>query len=667
MEPKNTMKTFAMALAFLSVAGMAEAKVFTLTSPDGKTMVRIDADKTLSYTIQHGGTQVLAPSYISMTMTDGRVIGRNVGKAKASQKHLKETVKAQFYRQRQFTAECNQIDLSFDGKSGVVFRAYDQGISYRFYVGRNFFGKNGGVEVKSEQADFGFQPTDEAWLAYTTNDKKPFAMAFQNFYHHCALSQAEPKVAFLPATVKSGDVKLTITESELRAYPGMYLERGEGGQGLKAVFAPYPKKMDKYAWRGQSYVAEAYDYIAKVDGARQFPWRIVAISERDTELPVNNLVYALSEPSKITDTSWIKPGKVAWDWWNDWNLTGVDFEAGINTATYKYYIDFASRNHIPYVVLDEGWYDSRKADIMNPIKDIDLQGLIDYGKSRGVDIVLWAVFNVLDEHREEAMDKYAKMGVKGFKIDFLDRDDQTATEMAYRLAEAAARHHLILDYHGYYKPTGMSRTYPNILNYEGVFGMEEARWAKADTDMPLYDVTFPYIRMMAGQVDFTPGAMRNGTRKSWAAIYTQPISMGTRCHQLACYVVHDTPFTMLADSPTNYEREQECTDLITSIPDIFDRTLIPQGEMGKYIVTARERDGQWYVGGQTNWDAREITLPLDFLADGQRYEAVIFQDGINANHNAEDHKCVKQDVDKRSVLRIKMAEGGGFVAKILKK
>jgi alpha-glucosidase len=391
----------------------------------------------------------------------------------------------------------------------------------------------------------------------------------------------------------------------------------------------------------------------------------MAITEHDTEMPVNNLVYALASPNQIGQTDWIRPGKVAWDWWNDWNLKGVDFEAGINTRTYQYYIDFAAKNHIPYVVLDEGWYDSSKGDIMNPIPAIDLQGLIDYGREKGVSIALWTVFNVLDEHLTEACEKYAKMGVKGWKVDFMDRNDQTAVEMAERLAKTCAQYQLFLDYHGFYAPTGMSRTYPNILNYEGVFGMEEARWAKKETDMPRYDVTFPFIRMMAGQVDFTPGAMRNGTKENWVECYQNPVSMGTRCHQLACYIVHDSPFTMLCDTPTNYEREQPCVDIITSLPDTFDETKIIQGKLGSYIIVARRNGSDWYLGGQTNWDGRDVELSLDILPPGT-YQATIVSDGINANHNAEDYRIEQKTLTTNDQLSLKMANGGGFLIKLIK-
>ena len=485
------------------------------------------------------------------------------------------------------------------------------------------------------------------------------------------LDTAKQDLAFLPATIDCGKAKVTILESDLEKYPGMWLKANSSEQDkekgiLRAAFAPYPKEMAYYPWRHMSHVKSTCDYIATSTGKRNYPWRIFAITEHDTQMPTNNLVYALATPNKIGDTSWIKPGKVAWDWWNDWNLKGVDFKAGINFDTYKYYIDFAHNHGLEYIVLDEGWYNSKEGSILKPIDDIQLPKLIEYGKSKNVDIVLWAVFNVMDENLETICKTYADMGIKGFKVDFMDRDDQTAIEMMERLAACTAKHHLILDLHGIYKPHGLNRTYPNILNYESVFGMEECRWTEAKNDMPLYDVTFPYIRMMAGQVDFTPGAMRNGTRDNWKAIYTKPISMGTRCHQAACYIVQDSPFTMLADTPTNYEADEPYTRYIASLPVIFDKTIVPQGEIGKYIVTARKKGNDWYVGGQSNWDERTLTLKFDFLAAGD-YEAIVLKDGINANHDAEDYKIEKYDIHQNSEMKIHLASGGGFVIKLIKK
>ena len=613
-------------LLFIGGSG-AMSKDYTVCSPNGKNKVTVSNGINLSIT--HNDKPVVKVKAGLSSLSD-------VQFSSAKTTTVTKTISAPFYRQSSLVAVCRQVDLKIGGGFGLQVRAYDEGVAYRWYTTR----KKETV-IEDEVADFIFPHDGKAWLAYSTDDKKPFAMAFQNVYDETLLSEAKNQYAFLPATVESGDA-------------------------LSAAFARYPKKMAYYPWRGMSYVDETESFIAKSTGARTYPWRVMAITEDDREMPVNNLVYALATPNQIGDISWIKSGKVAWDWWNDWNLKGVDFKAGINTRTYKYYIDFAARNKIPYVVLDEGWYDSAKGDIMNPIADIDLQGLIDYGKAKSVSIVLWTVFNVLDEHLTEACEKYSRMGIKGWKADFLDRNDQTAVEMAERIAKTCARYRLFVDYHGYFAPTGMNRTYPNILNYEGVFGMEEARWAKKDTDMPQYDVTFPYIRMMAGNVDFTPGAMRNGTKKNWVECYENPVSMGTRCHQLACYVVHDSPFTMLCDAPTNYEQEPEYVNIITSIPDTWEETRILQGKMGSYIVTARRRGNDWYVAGQTNWDEREIMLPLDFLPASTAYRATIVTDGINANHNAEDYQVETTSLVSGGQIRLQLASGGGFLLKLIK-
>ena len=642
-------KLLTLATLFIILGGSAMAKDYTVTSPNGKNVATVN--DSLSITVSHSGKTVV-------TIKARQAHAGNIKKL-AGTKHMTETIQAPFYRHNKIWTEGNQMDLTLNDGFGLQVRACNEGVAYRFYTTNKKV-----TIIKDEMADFVFPHNSKAWLAYSTNDDKPFAMAFQNYYDETLLSKAKDKYAFLPVTVESGDVKVTILESDLRSYPGMFL-KAESNH-LKAAFAKYPKKMAYYKWRGMSYVEETEDYIAKSTGARTYPWRVMAITEKDTEMPVSNLVFALATPNQIGDTSWIRPGKVAWDWWNDWNLKGVDFEAGINTRTYQYYIDFAAKNGIPYIVLDEGWYDSSKGDIMNPIPEIDLQGLIDYGRQKGVSIVLWTVFNVLDEHLTAACDKYTKMGIKGWKIDFLDRNDQTAVEMAERIAKTCAQYKLFVDYHGYFAPTGMNRTYPNILNYEGVFGMEEARWAKKDTDMPKYDVTFPFIRMMAGNVDFTPGALRNGTKENWVECYQNPVSMGTRCHQLACYVVHDSPFTMLCDAPTNYEREQDCVDIITSIPDIFDETRIIQGLIGHYIISARRYGSDWYVGGQTNWDEREVGFSLDFLSPGESYQATIVCDGLNANHQAEDYMIQRKTLTSKDKLNIKMASGGGFLIKLMK-
>ena len=660
---KNNKKLCLAILSLLLLIGnaslAAKEKKYVLSSPDGTLKVEISAGNELVYQVMHGNDTILSHSNIALVLEDGTIVGRTPRITGERRKKIKDNIESPFYRFKEFVATGNELDLKLKGGFGIIFRAYNEGVAYRFYTTQS-----SDIIIKEEQAEFNFKEDYTAYLPYTTNDKQPMAMAFQNVYDITPLSKAQPKLAFLPVTVDCGSVKLTLLESDLEAYPGMFVQSQQGKYGLKSVFAPYPDKTDFYPWRKQEYVTETTDFISRSRGSRSYPWRVLAITEKDTDMPVNNLVYALASPNRIGDTSWIKTGKVAWDWWNDWNLKGVPFKAGINMDTYKYYIDFASRNGLEFIVLDEGWYAPKSGDMLTVIPELDLPELIAYGKSKGVEIVLWTVFNVLDSQLEAACKKYADMGIKGFKVDFLDRDDQTAVEMVYRIAEMTARYKLTLDLHGIYKPTGINRTYPHIINFESVFGMEEVKWTDIKNNMPLYDVTFPYIRMMAGPVDYTPGAMRNATKADWRAMYYTPASMGTRCHQLAAYIVHDSPFTMLCDAPTNYLNEQECVDFMASLPVEVDSTFIASGELGKYIVTVRKKDVNWYIGGMTNWDERDVQLDFSFLPEGVSYTAVLFKDGVNANKQAEDYRKETICINKDSRLTLHLASGGGFAMKL---
>jgi len=660
---KNNKKLCFAILSLLLLIGnaslAAKEKKYVLSSPDGTLKVEISVGNELAYQVMHGNDTILSHSNIGLVLENGTIVGKTPRITGERRRKIKDNIESPFYRFKEFVATGNELDLKLKGGFGIIFRAYNEGVAYRFYTTQS-----SDIIIKEEQAEFNFKEDYTAYLPYTTNDKKPMAMAYQNVYDITPLSKAQPKLAFLPVTVDCGSVKLTLLESDLEAYPGVFVQSQQGKYGLKGVFAPYPAKTDFYPWRKQEYVTETTDFISRSRGSRSYPWRVLAITEKDTDMPVNNLVYALASPNRIGDTSWIKTGKVAWDWWNDWNLKGVPFKAGINMDTYKYYIDFASRNGLEFIVLDEGWYDPKSGDMLTVIPELDLTELIAYGKSKGVEIVLWTVFNVLDSQLEAACKKYADMGIKGFKVDFLDRDDQTAVEMVYRIAEMTARYKLTLDLHGIYKPTGINRTYPHIINFESVFGMEEVKWTDIKNNMPLYDVTFPYIRMMAGPVDYTPGAMRNATKADWRAMYYTPASMGTRCHQLAAYIVHDSPFTMLCDAPTNYLNEQECVDFIASLPVEVDSTFIASGELGKYIVTVRKKDVNWYIGGMTNWDERDVQLDFSFLPEGMSYTAVLFKDGVNANKQAEDYRKETIRIDKDSRLTLHLASGGGFAMKL---
>lgn len=649
----------ALLLAGITPASLS-AKKAEVASPSGNISVTVEdgTDGNLMFSVSSNGKQLLLPSQIGMEFEGAK----KTQKIKSSKviKNIKEDVNAPFYRNPKFSTTSNELTLRLEDGNSVTFRVFDDGVAYRFSTD----GKSGNI-INNETAIYNVAGNPKVYLPHSTNPKKPEAMAFQNFYTVTPMSSASPLLAFLPVTVDyDNGLKMTMMESDLEAYPGMFVEADSTTNSLKGVFAKYPSSTDFYPWRKQEYVTGTEKYIAKSEGKRNFPWRIMAITTDDTQMPVNNLVYALASPSRVADTSWIKPGQSAWEWWNDWGLRQVPFKAGINNETYKYFIDFAADNGIEYVVLDEGWYDPKSGDMLTTIPEIDLPMLIDYANKKGVGLWLWTVFNVLDNQLEEACKKYSDMGIKGFKVDFLDRDDQTGVEMTYRICDATAKNNLMLDLHGFYKPTGLNRTYPNVVNFESVFGMEEMKWSDPSVDMPEYDVTFPYIRMMCGPVDFTPGAMRNATKSDWKAMYSNPFSQGTRAHQVANYIVQDSPFTMLADNPTSYMENQECTDFITAIPTVFEETKVIDGKMGEYIVTLRQTGNCWFVGGQTDWNPRDYELDFSFLPSAEKFKVTLLKDGVNAGKQAQDYVVETFEVNSGTKKLIHMAPGGGFAVRI---
>lgn len=630
----------------------------SLTSPNNRIKVEIQLGNSLSYSVLCNGKEILSNSNIGIVLEDGTVLGHNPQVRSKKVKKTEDNIESPFYRFNRFVALGNELDLKFKDNYGVIFRVYNDGVTYRFYTTNKQ-----DITIRNEIAEFNFNRNYTAYLSHSTNEKEPFAMAFQNIYEAKPLSQSSEQIAFLPATVDLKDgLKITLLESDLEAYPGMFLKAEQNS--LKGIFAPLPEETAYYPWRMQEYITKRSENIAQVKGTRTYPWRILAITGKDADMPVNNLVYTLASANRIGDTSWITPGKASWEWWNDWGTFNVDFAAGINMETYKYHIDFASRYGLEYVILDEGWYEPKSGDMMTVIPELDLPTLVKYADSKGVKLILWTVFNVLDTQLEEACSYYGNLGIAGFKVDFLDRDDQHAVEMVYRIAEATARHKLLLNLHGMYKPTGLNRTFPHIVNFEGVFGMEEAKWSAVEKDMPQYDVTFPFIRMMAGPVDFTPGAMRNATKRDFKPIYNNPMSQGTRCHQLAMYVVYDSPLTMLADAPTWYEREPEYTRFLASIPTDADETKVIAAQMGEYIVTARRKENTWYIGGLTNWTSRTLPVDFSFLPPGRTYQATIYADGTNAHKQAADYRVYTQEVTHSTQLEIELAAGGGFAMQL---
>lgn len=621
----------------------------TVTSPDGKIKLVVDLKDSVSYSIVHEGEVLVSPSALAMKFEGGRMLGVGEASYKVKIGSASESVDAPFYRQNKISAEWNYARVDYADWT-LEFRVYNEGVAWRFET--EF---ESDAVVLDETAQFVFPEDPMAWVPYSRG-KDLIANSYQSQYTYEKVSRfgSQSNLTFLPVAVKNKSGKtLLICESDLRSYPGMFLEGMEGG--YSATFAKLPDSTYITPTRCQLKIATRQDVIARTEGTRSYPWRIVAVAENDIQLPTNDLVYLLGEPRKVGDVSWIKPGLVSWEWWNDCGLTNINFKPGVNTETYKAYIDFAARFNIPYIIIDEGW--SAKDDIMVIKEAVDLKGLIAYGAERNVGIIIWAVANVLDDKLEEACAFYSQMGVKGFKVDFFDRDDQRCVDMVYRLAEAAGTYHLMLDLHGIYKPTGLNRTYPHIVNFEGVFGLEEVKWS--NPDMPLYDVTFPYIRQVQGPVDYTQGAYINSTEEGFEINYHKPMSQGTRAHQVATYVVFDSPLTMLCDTPSHYLADVPCTEFITSIPTVFEQTHIIAGQIGEYIVTTREKDGKWYVGALTNWDEREVIINLSFLEKGKQYTAKLLADAADSSVKPEKYKISTIDVDSASEILVKLAKGGG--------
>jgi len=638
-----------------------KSQVFNIQSPNGKLKLTVETGAGISWSVNYQDTPVITPSSISITLGNGEILGEQVTVLSSQKSSVNEDFTTPFYKKSAITNHFNQLILVCKGLYGIIFRAYDEGMAYRFFTR-----KSGEIIVSSEQARFNFNRDDTCFVPYVRDlrGKEQFIQSFEALYTEKPFSGLyRDSLIFLPVLVKANDRnKVVITEADLENYPGMYLRSAPGkGFGFEGVYAPYPlEEFQGGSHMMNTMVSKRAPYIARVDGNRDFPWRVVVISEHDADLLNNDMIQKLAAPSRIKDISWIRPGKVSWDWWNDWNISHVDFKAGINTATYKYYIDFASANKLEYIIMDAGWSDLLDLMVVSP--DINLPEIIEYAKQKNVSVILWASWYAASQKTTEAFSKYSAMGIKGFKIDFMDRDDQKMVKSIYELAQKAAEYKLVIDYHGMYKPTGLQRTYPNILNCEGVKGMENVKWTPND-DVPRYDVTIPFIRMLAGPMDYTPGAMRNSTRSGFHADGSMPMSQGTRSHQLAMYTVFEAPLQMLSDNPTVYTKESECTDFISHVPTTFDSTVAPDGSLGEFVAMARRKNGIWYAGILNNWNGRDITLDFSFLGKGE-YEAEIFKDGINADRDATDYKKEIKKLNASTRLVIHLANGGGWAARI---
>jgi alpha-glucosidase len=645
-------------LQMISLTGTAMAQSsYSLRSPDQKIEVRIRTGDRFKYDVLSNGKLLLEDSALSIKI-DKATLGHQprvkTTKPRAVNQEIVSPVPQKSSRIRE---NYNELKLEMEGDYAIVFRAYNEGIAYRLETSL----PQREVKVYGEEVNLNFAGD---YNVYYPKEDSFFSHNEREFLFLKLKDIPSTSLASLPAVVVGNDgVKLAIGESDIEDYPGLWLH-GNADNGLSGIFPPYPLKEELRKNNDRDFrVTQTADYIALTKGTRNYPWRIVGIAAKDADLITNQLVYLLAKPSQVQDTSWIKPGKVAWDWYNANNIYGVDFKSGINTQTYKYYIDFASQYGIEYVVLDEGWY--KLGDLLAVVPEMNVEELVAYGRKKNVGIILWVVWKTLDDQFETFFDQAQKWGVKGLKVDFMQRDDQVVMNFYHKVCREAARRRMLVDFHGDIRPATMTRTWPNLVNVEGVRGLEQSKWSKLAN--PEHNVTLPFTRMFLGPMDYTPGAMVNsGSEKNFAAIFERPMSLGTRVHQLAMYVVYEAPLQMLADTPSHYLREPEVMEFLAPVPTTWDETRVLDAKMGDYVVVARRKGRVWYIGGMTDWTARTLDLDLSFLPAGS-FQMDAFEDGPNADRVGIDYKRRRTAVNSNTKLTIRMASGGGWTARLFLK
>jgi len=650
-------KKWSLLLVLLGLIASIQAKEYKVESPnqDISLTVAVDKEKGISAAAFFKGTKIMEIGPVSMDVEEHGVLGfeprvRKVHRAEVDQK-LYPVVKE---KRTIVYDQYEELSLLFKKSFRVDFRAYNDGIAYRFRTDLP-----GQVKITSEQVSFAFD--QDAHIYYPTEES--FFTHAERQYEYLKISEIEKdKFASLPALVDLPfGGKVLLTESHLEDYPGLYLiAPGSGKAQLDGTFPYYVIEERLYRDRDMKPVKRA-DFMALTEGSRTYPWRVAAFAAQDADLIANDIVWRLAPENRLDDTSWIQPGIVSWDWWNATNNIGVPFSSGVNTATYKYHIDLAADYGLEYIILDEGWSVPGNLFEINP--DCDMDEITSYALEKGVGVILWVLWNALDNDLERALEQFEKWGVKGIKVDFMQRDDQTMVNYYWKVAKAAAKYKMLVNYHGSYKPTGLRRAYPNVVNREGVKGLENAKWS--DIITPDHDCTIPFIRMVAGPMDYTPGAMRNAQKINYSSSFTRPMSQGTRAHQLALYVLFDSPIQMLCDLPSHYYKEPVAMEFLSVVPAVWDETIPLFGEVGDYLGVARQSGKEYFIGVITDWSERSFTIPLDFLPDGN-YELIAYSDGPNANRYAEDcNKKIKR-VESGQSISINLAQGGGWAAVLRK-
>jgi alpha-glucosidase len=649
--PKKLLSMFALLVALTTATSASAQSSYDLRSPDKRIEIRIRTSPRLRYDVLLKGKALMEDCTLSLDV-DHATLGINPkvlsAKERTNDQTLEPPIRQKFAKIRD---NYNELRLQLDGGYSVTFRAYNEGAAYRFETAL----PQQQVRVYGEEIKYNFASN---MIAYYPQEDSFMSHNERNYLPQRLSEIATPFISSMPVVLDAGGgSKIALAESDVEQYPGLWFH-GTGGPSLVGTFPPYPLK-EKLEGDRNYHVIEAADYIAVTTGTRTYPWRIIGIVDRDVDLLTNQIVYLLAKPSQLQDTSWIKPGKVAWDWWNANNISGVDFKSGVNTQTYKYYIDFAAQYGLQYIILDEGWY--QLGNVLEIVPEINMEEITAYGKQKNVGVILWVVWKSLDDQLIPALDLFQKWGIQGIKVDFMQRDDQLLIDFYHKVSRETAKRHMLVDFHGGQKQITMTRTWPNMISGEGVRGMEWSKWS-ADSE-PLHNVTLPYTRMFLGPMDYTPGAMRNATKQTFAPIFQQPMALGTRCQQLAMYVVYESPLQMLSDSPSNYIREPEAMEFLSPIPTVWDDTKGLDGKIAEYVLVARRNGSDWYVGAMNNWTAREVEVDFSFLPAGN-FSMSSYEDGLNADRYATEYRLTKTKVNQSTKLKIKLASGGGWAAHI---
>lgn len=638
-------------ILFLTACGKENIEV---VSPGSKLRVVIETKDSLSYRVLFKEKEIVKPSVIGLDV-DGKMLGVNPQIKTIHSRSVNETIKPLYGKFKSLSDNYNETRIDFEGDYSLIIRAYDEGVAYRFITN---LGEK--ITVNNEIVNVNIA-NDPAVIFQETANYTSWEL--MHIDYNSASAIADGKRSITPVLFTMPDnVKVAIAESDVRDYPGMYLEKE--GTGFKGDFAQYPDSTALGSWGFVSVVQRTRDYIAETKGDREFPWRVIIATDDDKELLTNELVYKLATPQVLTDVSWIKPGKAAWEWWHDAMLPGADIPSGManrNTALYKHYIDFAAENNLEYLMIDAGWSHIFDLSQVNP--KVDIKEIINYGKSKNVGVFLWCVAMALTDKADEYLKMMHDWGAVGIKVDFFDRDDQLAMDWYETIARKAAENKLMVNFHGCSKPTGMQRMYPNIVNYEAVRGAECSKWDL--TANPKHHVTFPFTRMLGGALDYTPGAMRNCSPQLFKPLDPGlPFAQGTRCHELGMFVIYDQYLAMLCDSPSEYRKDANVMKFLSKVPVTFDNTVVLDAKVGEYALIAKQKGDDWYVGGMTDWTARTLTVNFSFLDKGKQYQVDIYKDGDDAGLWATHYTFETQSVNSDSKITIPLAQGGGIAMRI---